>query len=309
MNTINLYDLKITNNYAFNDVYQELTEFARNKNFKQTFLLNTTSILNDNNNDENKNFIEKFVFDTATFHISEYNKKNNTNVDIRDIYIEFWTLNDNEFKKMHFDKDEQEYLINKNHKTYNKPFLSCITYFNDNVAAPTLITDINRIFGSNNEREDYYTGKHNNFGMVFPKKMKQITFDGGNYLHGMYLLDDNCVDRIVLPINFWFKKPKFLSYFPYYFYLREEYSKEHILSISKKHESINYKKKIFNYNKINVNDVVKNIDISINNNTYEIFNTWYRHLIFGNTPIDFMPLKQHISKEHFVYNFKFSFIL
>ena len=46
MNTISLYDLKITNNYNFNDIYKELTEFARNTDFKQTFLLNTSSIFN-----------------------------------------------------------------------------------------------------------------------------------------------------------------------------------------------------------------------------------------------------------------------
>ena len=73
MDTVNIYDLKINNN-QFDDIYDELIEFAKNPEFKQTYLLKTypdnTDII-----DENQNFIEKFVFDTGSFHLSEYNKK------------------------------------------------------------------------------------------------------------------------------------------------------------------------------------------------------------------------------------------
>ena len=227
METVNFYELTINLNYNFNYIYDSLIDFAKNKLFKQTYLLNI------NLNDESKNIIEKFVYDNAKFHISEYNKIHNKNININDIYVEFWSLNDKHFKRMHFDKDEQDYLINNNTDNYLAPFLSCITYLNDNNSAPTLITDIVRKYGSNDEREDFYSGKHNNFGMIFPRKMTQITFDGGNYLHGMYLLNNNFVDRLVLPMNFWLKKPTLLSYFPYYSYLKCSYSKESNIHIQK----------------------------------------------------------------------------
>jgi len=304
MDTVNIYDLKINSN-NFADVYEELIEFAKNPDFKQTYLLKTSP---DIDNDENRNFIEKFVFDTASFHISEYNKKKNTSININEIYIEFWSLNDNHFKRMHFDKDEQDYLINKNHTTYNGPFLSCITYLNDNTCAPTLITDISRKFGSDDEREDFYSGKHTNFGMIFPKKLKQLTFNGGEYLHGMYLLDPSCSNRLVLPINFWFKKPKYLSYFPYYSYLKSSYSKQQIVSICKKHGYIDHTAQLFNYNKININKVMKTIEIKIEKTNIDEFNEWYKCLIFGDKSVDLLYLNEYISNRDYVYNFKFIFM-
>jgi len=310
METINLYDLEINkfNNFNFEHIYNELVEFAVNPIFNNTFLLNTSSILNDGHN----NYLEKFVFDTAVFHISEYNKKNNTNIDIRDIFVEFWSLQDNHFKKMHFDKDEQDYLINNNTKTYGKPFLSCITYLNDNNYAPTLITDIPRKIGSS-ECSNFYTGKYTNFGMVFPRKMKQMSFDGGQYLHGMYLLDNRCSNRLVLPINFWFKKPKYLSYFPYYIYLNRKYSKEKQFSIFKMQESIDFSENLFKYKKINIDNIVKTNDIVIDNNDIENFNKWYKHLIFGSSPVNFDHLidLNDLSNPNnsYIYKFNFSFVL
>ena len=236
-------------------------------------------------------------------------KKKKTNISVNDIYIEFWALNDNRFKQMHFDKDEQDYLINNNNKTYNEPFLSCITYLTDNMCAPTLITDISRKYGSNDEREDFYSGKHTNFGMIFPKKLKQVTFCGGKYLHGMYLLDSACSNRLVLPINFWFKKPKYLSYFPFYSYLKSNYSKHQIVSISKKHESLDYRKTLFSYCDININKVMKLIEIKIEKQNIDEFNEWYKCLIFGDKCVDLLFLKEYITEKDYIYFFKFNFIL
>jgi hypothetical protein len=303
METVNIYDLKITNN-NFNDVYKELVDFAQNNKFKDTYLLNMPNVLNN----ENKNYIENFVFDTALFQLSEYNKKNNTSIDIKNIFIEFWSLQDTHFKRMHFDKDEQDYLINKNNTTYRKPFLSCITYLNDDVYAPTLITDIRRITGSNDEREDFYSGKHTNFGFVYPKKMKQITFDGGNYLHGMYLFDEKCSNRLVLPINFWFERPTYLSYFPYYSYLKSTYSNHQIISLSKKHMNIEYQTPLLYFNKTNIDTVMKTIDIIVDKDNIDGFNNWYRHLILGDTAVELSFLKDFISTNDYIYYFKFTFI-
>lgn len=304
METVSIYELDINIFYNFHEIYEELVNFAKNLTFKQTYLLNTKFT------DENNNFIEKFVFDTAEFHISEYNKKHNMNINIYDIFIEFWCLNDNHFKKMHFDKDEQDYLINNNYKTYRTPFLSCITYLNDNVYAPTLITDNVRKYGSDESNEDCYSGKHTNFGMIFPKKMKQITFDGGKYYHGMYLLDEKCNNRLVLPINFWFKKPTLLSYFPYYSYLRSSNLQKQIISILKKQQKIVFEKKLFYYNKLNNLEIFKIINITINKDCIHEFNKWYEQLICGDTSCGSSFFKEHIDiDKNYVYYFMFTFIL
>lgn len=302
METINVYDLTINFNYDFNHIYEQLLYFAKSTDFKQTFLLNTKFI------DENKNPIEKFVYDNAVFHISEYNKAHNTNINIHDIYIEFWSLNDNIFKRMHFDKDEQDYLVNHNITNYTAPFLSCITYLNDNNCAPTLITDIVRKYGSNDEREDFDNPKHNNFGTIFPRKMRQITFDGGNYLHGMYLLDEKCKDRLVLPMNFWLKKPTLLSYFPYYMYLKSKFSKEMCVSIIKNNNIIDYKRNLFTYTKITEN-IMKIIHVNIFKNEIDKFNNWYHQLIKGNSTVDTVFFDKNINNKNYVYYFKFIFIL
>jgi hypothetical protein len=302
MDTINIYDLTINFNYDFNYIYEQLINFARSTNFKQTYLLNTQI------DDENQNPIEKFVYDNAEFHISEYNKTHNTNINIHDIYIEFWSLNDTTFKRMHFDKDEQDYLVNHNITTYSAPFLSCITYLNDDNYAPTLITDIIRKYGSDDEREDICNTKHNNFGIIFPRKMRQVTFDGGNYLHGMYLLDKKCNNRLVLPMNFWFKKPKLLSYFPYYLYLKSNFSKESCVSIINNNSSIDYKRNIFIYNKITGN-VTKIIHINIFENEIDKFNNWYEELITGNTTVDTRFFDKNVHNKSYIYYFKFIFIL
>lgn len=302
METVNIYDLTINFNYDFNYIYEQLIYFARSKNFKETFLLNTTI------NDENKNPIEKFVYDNAVFHIAEYNKTHNTNINIHDIYIEFWSLNDIIFKRMHFDKDEQDYLVNNNITNYAAPFLSCITYLNDDNYAPTLITDIVRKYGSDDEREDIYNIKHNNFGTIFPRKMRQITFDGGNYLHGMYVLDQKCSDRLVLPMNFWLKKPTLLSHFPYYMYLKSNFSNEICVSIINNNNNIDYKRNLFIYKKITEN-IIKVIHVNVLENEIDKFNNWYKQLITGNTTVDTNFFDKNINNKNYIYYFKFIFII
>jgi len=304
METVQVYDLKTMNN-TFNDLYKELIDFAKDTKFKETYLLN----MPHHSTDENKNYIEKFVYDSAVFQLSEYNIKHNTNINIEDIFIEFWSLQDTHFKKMHFDKDEQDYLINNNYTTYNKPFLSCITYLNDDIYAPTLITDIVRPFGSPYEIEDVSNGVNTNFGMVFPKKMKQVTFDGGKYFHGMYLFDDKCSNRLVLPINFWLKKPKYLSYFPYYSYIKKKYSYEEIILLSNKHSIIDYNKPLLFFYKLNMNKLMKKVDVPINKDNVQVFDAWYKHLIFGHTPVKLLFLNEYLTNDAYVYYFNFIFNL
>jgi hypothetical protein len=303
METIKLYDLKINHNnhYNFNIIYEELVRFVNSSPISSgTFLLDYTNIKSK----DDINFIEKFVYDTAIFHLNEYNIANNTNINIQDIFIEFWGLNDTHFKRMHFDKDEQEYNIDNNISSYGQPFLSCITYLNDdNYTAPTIITDIVRIKNSPCEREDYYNEKNCNFGFVFPKKMKQMTFNGGKYLHGMTLFNDKCQYRLVLPMNFWFKKPKYLSYFPYHSYIRRNYSQQQIYNIYKINKFIT-QKSLFNYNNIEAD--IKNVNINISQEKLQDFIAWYKNLIFGEEPTNFSMLEKYINKKYYLYTFKFS---
>ena len=73
--------------------------------------------------------------------------------------------------------------INDNTTTYGQPFLSCITYLTDDEenSEPTIITDVVWIKTSPSEISDYYDGENNSFGLVFPRKMKQITFNSGKF--------------------------------------------------------------------------------------------------------------------------------
>lgn len=302
METVKLYNLNFnySNNYNFSTVYNELINFANYPIGPGTHLLDYKNI----EYKENINFIEKFVYDTAVFQLKQYNIYNKTNYNIQDIFVEFWGLNDTHFKAMHMDKDEQEFNIDRNITTYGKPFLSCITYLtDDNNYAPTIITDLIRI-KNGKERDDYYNGKHNDFGLIFPRKMKQITFDGGNYFHGMLLMDKKCNYRVVLPINFWFKRPKYLSYFPYHTYIRKHYPKNELFNIYKTNKSIT-KEPLFSISNIDMQ--INNVIIKVNKEELQYFTTWYKQLIFGDDTIDFSILQQYINKNDYIYKFKFLF--
>lgn len=167
---------------------------------------NMTYLLNNNIDNNIDNIIEKTIYDIANFHFK------NMNLDIKNQYVEFWfkTYSSNINTICHTDCDEYDRHINKN-TDCNKPLLSCITYLNDNFEVPTLIMNI--------DDNDY---KYKNFEnkkiiLSFPKKYKQITFNGGNYLHGLTYLDsDNRnIKRDILVINMWNEKPLNVPFFDY----------------------------------------------------------------------------------------------
>jgi len=109
METLNIYKLSYNHNtnYDLNTVKKQLLDFTHKKDFmRDTYLLNTKDYTT---NKIEGNMIEKFIFDTAKFHLNEYNINNNTDYNVDDIFIEFWSLNDRHFKKMHFDKDENDF--------------------------------------------------------------------------------------------------------------------------------------------------------------------------------------------------------
>jgi len=148
---------------------------------------------------ETLNVLEKYVYDIAIFHLNRLNIELN-----EDIQIEYW-LN-YEFKniKNNLHVDHQEF--DKYHNdVFITPFLSTITYFNDN-PYPTLLTNMEDNESTNPESI--------NMSFVFPQKNKHISFDGGKYLHGQVnvfndrcLIDKNKPDhRYILVMNLWDKK-------------------------------------------------------------------------------------------------------
>jgi hypothetical protein len=92
--------------------------------------------------------------------------------------------------------------------------MSCVSYFNDN-DFPLLLTEI--------DLEEYKFKKFenkNNINIIFPKKNKQITFDGTKY-HGVVDIfnklnddnDENIFERYMMAVNLWNKKPLNINYY------------------------------------------------------------------------------------------------
>jgi hypothetical protein len=199
---------------------EQLISFIKMYEKKRLFLLNTSKIKLD--------LIEKVVYEFAMFHF----EKLNINFDPNEHFIEFWfknsifknkadsSMNINTF---HYDCDENE--KKKNNKQF-KPLLSCVNYFNDN-DFPLLLTEI--------DLEEYKFKKFenkNNIQIIFPKKNKQITFDGTKF-HGVTdifnkLNDnvDNNFERYMLAINLWNKQPLNIPYYENSFETENTFSKD-----------------------------------------------------------------------------------
>jgi hypothetical protein len=125
-------------------------------------------------------------------------------------YIEFWSKNKYDTCSLHVDCDE---YLKKEQLEYNYPLLSSVSYLND-CNFPTLITNIDM------ERYMYKDfEKDLSLFFSFPKKNKQITFDG-KYFHGSAIIDDELdpldtlnKDRYIIAINLWDKKPINVDYY------------------------------------------------------------------------------------------------
>jgi hypothetical protein len=190
----------------YNNYEEQIINFIKTYHNKELFLLDTCK--------PNFDLMEKVVYDIAMFHF----EKLNIIFDSNEYYIEFWFKNiifknNNDSTKnintFHYDCDENERCINN--KQY-KPLMSCVNYFNDNDFS-LLLTEI--------DLEEYKFKKFdnkNNLKIIFPKKNKQITFDGTKY-HGVIDIfnklndNDNDVERYMLAINLWNKKPLNSEYY------------------------------------------------------------------------------------------------
>ena len=247
---------KIDNNSNTSKLIEFLIKISRLHETNITYLLNMDNI---------ENVIEKTVYDIASFHLK------NLNMDIDNKYIEFW------FKSATFDKttmchidcDEYDKSINNN-PNYNTPLLSCVTYLNDNCHAPTLLMDI--------DEDDYKYKSFENKKLIFsfPKKYKQITFDGGKYFHGItYLNSEDQSDRDLLVINFWDVKPLNVPYFDY-----STFFFKYTMKYKYVDDLFSYRK--YNDNLVNIIDNNENI-VTISLHDKNILNTELFESILFNT--------------------------
>jgi hypothetical protein len=195
---------------------------------------NITYLLNNKNIN---NIIEKIIYDISVFHLNKLNVELNES-----IFIEFWFKKYSKDNSLHIDCDEYQRIFN-NKYDYESPFLSCVTYLNDNNTIPTLLTNVD------NESYKYKIFENNKLYISLPRKMKQISFNGGKYFHGNNILNDNYDNmRNIFVINLWDKKPTNVPYFNY-----EHFSYKYEMSLKKKIDYIYYEKeiKLFNINENN----------------------------------------------------------
>ena len=175
---------------------REFTQYINNdgKNSAKNHLLDLTKA--------KYTLIEKFVYDTAMFH---FKRLNITNTD--GYYVEFWFKpKSRNQSKLRVDCDEAL----KNEFVYKYPLLSSITYLNDNVETPTIITGIDMDCYKYKKFE-----KQKEIILSMPVSNKQITFDG-HFFHGNVALTDNYDDekeRYIIAINLWNVQPTDVSYY------------------------------------------------------------------------------------------------
>jgi hypothetical protein len=190
----------------YNNYEEQLINYIKMYEAKQLILLDTCKI--------NFDLIEKVVYEIAMFHF----EKLNIQFDPNEHFIEFWfknsifknnTIGSNNINSFHYDCDENERKFNN--KQF-KPLLSCVNYFNDN-DFPLLLTEI--------DLEEYKFKKFENKNKIqvfFPKKNKQITFDGTKF-HGVVDIfnklndSDSDIERYMLAVNLWNKKPLNIPYY------------------------------------------------------------------------------------------------
>lgn len=214
-----------------NTIEAYVIDFIKNyHNFRTScithnFLLNIDDIKNNMNVD----IIEKFIYDNAINVIKQYNIRYNTSYTIDDFYIEFWGVTYDTYRGMHFDVDEMAVELEMNN--CNPSLFSSVLYLSDINRTPLLISNVKRPKNTCNFLENIVINSDKNDEMVlyFPRKYKQLIFDGAEYFHGLIQFEDCCInDRYILGNSFYLKKqkPLYLAYYSHYSYMRWVVAKE-----------------------------------------------------------------------------------
>lgn len=146
--------------------------------------------------DRTKNsIIEILINDIVNYHKKRLNITD-------EIFVEFWFKTKSTASIFHLDCDERQKMNN----IHIQPFLSCITYLNDNNANPTVITEVDSTQYNNVNFESslYFS---------LPRKMKHISFDGGNYYHSTCKISLDDEPRNILVLNLWKSQPLYVPLF------------------------------------------------------------------------------------------------
>lgn len=206
--------------------------------------------------------IEKFVYDTAMFHLTQHNF-----YDIENIEIEFWCKQMGRNRSLHVDCDERD----KRNGILVYPLLSCVTYLNDTLNCPTILTNINM---------DCYTSKffktQREVLLSLPIRNKQITFDG-SFFHGSTTLCEtqDIYERYIIAINFWNRKPNAVEYYNFNQDSEESFARDNkyfdIHTDNLDICSVNVPNNIINYDLFN--DIMYNKKIDTCYRFNEIINT------------------------------------
>ena len=124
---------------------------------------------------ESTNFFECLLSALVNFHIERLNLSD------KNIHASFWTKSDTyDFNYIHTHIDGCDYESNV-FKTQNKrPFLTCITFF-DESNQPFIATDITNEMCN---KTDFINPNNNHIYIEFPKILKHVSFQGGKYFHG-----------------------------------------------------------------------------------------------------------------------------
>lgn len=145
-----------------NDGYSNV-EINDDSIFLNTYILNKHKLKYD--------LLEKFVFETACYHLNNLGKSINDD----NVTIEFWfsqtKFNYEHNSNFHYDASETDQIISGKIVT---PILTTVTYFNTCIDTPTIITNI----------EKNVKPTSNEFWFSFPIKNTQTSFLGGSNLHG-----------------------------------------------------------------------------------------------------------------------------
>lgn len=157
--------------------------------------------------------LEKFIYETISRHIITMG----LNDDINSYFIEFWTkkkvynetLTNYSINSFHVDCDEN---LKQNNNIIVNPIFSCVTYLNDS-EFPFILTDI--------DIESYNFKKFenkNNIKIFFPRKNKQIIFDGSKH-HGVIDIfnkmneESKEFERNIIAINLWKTRPTNIEFY------------------------------------------------------------------------------------------------
>jgi len=188
MNSIETWQIQDTP--QTDDLITYIRDSIITESLKKTYLLDTTR--------STYTLLEKYVHDTAMFHLKRMNID-----DMENHYIEFWCKTHFHTHRLHVDCDQKLEHI------YKYPLLACVTYLNDSLNCPTIITNVDN---------DCYKFKEfctqTGIALSIPKRNKQITFDGKFY-HGCTTLSDGHMEdeRIIIAINLWGTKPNKVDYY------------------------------------------------------------------------------------------------